>query len=84
MKAVEYTANISANGILPIPKEILGKLNVAKNSKIKVLLMYEEEPGKKDLARFCGKWEDARDAHAIVEEIYADRDKNIRSEGTEP
>ena len=84
MKAFEYTGNISANGILPLPKEILDKLNVPKNSKVKVLLMYEEELGKKDLARFCGKWEDARDAHAIVEEIYTDRDRNIRAEGTGP
>jgi hypothetical protein len=82
MKAIEYTANISENGVLPLPKEILQKLNVPKNSKIKVLLMYEDEPDKKDLARFCGKWRDARDAHAIIEEIYADRDRNIRSEGT--
>jgi len=82
MRAFEYTANISANGVLPLPKQILDKLNVPENSKIKVLLMVEEEPAKNDLARFCGKWEDARDAYAIVKEIYTDRDSNIRSEGT--
>jgi len=80
MKAVEYTTNISENGILPLPKEILKKLNIMKNSKVKVVLLYEDESGKKDLLRFCGKWQDERDAHEIIKELYADRDKNIRSE----
>lgn len=80
MKAVEYTTNISENGILPLPKEIFQKLNVMKNSKIKVVLLYEDESDKKDLLRFCGKWQDKRDVHAIIKELYADRDKNIRSE----
>ncbi|MBT3177898.1 MAG: hypothetical protein HOK24_10885 [Desulfobacula sp.] len=80
MKAVEYTTNISKNGVLLLPKKILQELNVMKNSKIKVVLLYEDEPGKKDLTRFCGKWQDKRDADTIIKEIYADRDKNIRSE----
>ena len=80
MKAVEYTTNISENGILPLPKEILKKLNIMKSSKVKVVLLYEDESGKKDLLRFCGKWQDERDAHEIIKELYADRDKNIRSE----
>ncbi|MBT4023751.1 hypothetical protein [Desulfobacula sp.] len=49
MKAVEYTTNISKNGVLLLPKKILQELNVMKNSKIKVVLLYEDEPGKKDL-----------------------------------
>jgi len=80
MKAFEYTTNISENGVLLLPKEILQELNVMKNSKIKVVLLYEDEPDKKDLTRFCGKWQDKRDANAIIKGIYADRDKNIRSE----
>ena len=51
-----------------------------KNSKIKVVLLYEDNPGKKNLTRFCGKWQDGRDAHEIIKEIYADRDSNTRSE----
>jgi len=70
------------NGVLPLPKEIFQELNVMKNSKIKVVLLYDDETGKKDLARFCGKWQDERDAHTIIKEIYADRDKNTRSEMT--
>ena len=80
MKAVEYTTNISENGVLLLPKEILQELNVMKNSKIKVVLLYEDETAKKDLTRFCGKWQDKRDANEIIKGIYADRDKNIRSE----
>jgi hypothetical protein len=80
MKAFEYTTNISENGVLLLPKEILQEMNVMKNSKIKVVLLYEDEPGKKDLTRFCGMWQDKRDANAIIKGIYADRDKNIRSE----
>ncbi|MDA3917971.1 MAG: hypothetical protein PF690_13505 [Deltaproteobacteria bacterium] len=68
MKAVEYTTTISEKGVLPLPKEILQELNIMKNSKIKVVLLYEGEPGKKDLARFCGKWQDERDAHTIIKE----------------
>ncbi|MDA3788116.1 MAG: hypothetical protein PF503_06440 [Desulfobacula sp.] len=80
MKAFEYTTNISENGVLLLPKEILQEMNVMKNSKIKVVLLYEDEPGKKDLTRFCGMWQDKRDTNAIIKGIYADRDKNIRSE----
>jgi len=47
---------------------------------MKVVLLYEDESGKKDLLLFCGKWQDERDAHEIIKELYAERDKNIRSE----
>jgi len=80
MKAFEYTTNISENGVLLLPKEILQEMNVMKNSKIKVVLLYEDEPDKKDLTRFCGKWQDKRDANAIIKGIYADRDNNVQSE----
>jgi hypothetical protein len=36
-----------------------------------------EKPKKKGLARFCGKWQDEREAEEIVTEIYGDRLKNI-------
>ena len=79
MKAVEYTTNLSENGTFLLPKKILQKLNAVKNSKIRVVLLYENEPDKNDLTKFCGKWQDKRNADTIIKEIYADRDKNIRS-----
>jgi hypothetical protein len=39
-----------------------------------------EQDQDDDLSRFCGKWQDDRDAEEIVSQIYADRAKNIRSE----
>ncbi len=83
MKAIEYTTNISTNGIFSLPKKFLQELNINKNSKVKILLLYEDEPVKKRLAKFCGEWQDERNAHDILKEIYSDRDKNTRSERTE-
>lgn len=80
MKAVEYTTNISKNGVLLLPREILQELNVMKDSKVKIVLLYDDKSGKKDLTRFCGKWQDKRDANEIIKGIYTDRNKNIRSE----
>ncbi len=39
-----------------------------------------EEEQENDLSRFCGKWQDDRDAEEIVSQVYAERAKNIRSE----
>jgi len=40
----------------------------------------EKEDQNDDLSRFCGKWQDDRNAQEIVSQIYADRRKNLRSE----
>lgn len=80
MKAIEYTADIPNNGLLSVPPEILKQINIKKNSKIKVLILYEEDSESKSLGRFCGKWKDVRNADSIVKDIYKDRESNTRSE----
>ena len=81
MKAIEYTANISENGVLPLPPEILKQLNIKKIKKVKILLLYDEKNEKK-LEKYCGKWRDNKSAQDIVKEIFSERQKNIRSEGS--
>jgi hypothetical protein len=82
MKALEYITNIPDDGILSLPPEILNKLNIKKNKKVKILFLYEEDNEKRNLKRFCGKWQDEKNVHDFVKEIYEDRAKNIRSENS--
>ncbi len=49
-------------------------INLAKNFDI------IEEDQDDDQTQFCGKWQDNRSADEIVSEIYAERERNIRSE----
>ncbi len=49
-------------------------INLVKNFDI------AEENQEDDLAQFCGKWQDNRSADEIVSEIYAERERNIRSD----
>lgn len=83
MKALEYTAEILNNGLLSVPPEILKQINIKKNSKVKVLILYEEDGEAKSLGKFCGKWKDERTADKIVEDIYFNRKNNTRSEDFE-
>ena len=82
MKALEYITNIPDDGIVSLPPEILNKLNIKKNKTVKILLLYEEDYEIRNLSRFCGKWQDEKNVHDFVKEIYEDRAKNIRSENS--
>jgi len=82
MQAIEYTTNVSPTGHFLLPPEILEKLHLKQKSKIKFLLLYEEETEKKGLNRFCGKWQDDKNPDEIINEIYESRSKNYRSEGS--
>ncbi|MGD9731575.1 MAG: hypothetical protein AB7U45_05270 [Desulfamplus sp.] len=86
MQVIEYTTDISSNGTFSIPAELFKKIQLKKNSQVRILVLYEEpsyqgeSPSKKGIKRFCGKWQDDRDAHEIIDEIYQSRSRNSRSE----
>jgi hypothetical protein len=44
------------------------------------IIIFNEKESQKSLSEFCGKWQDQRDADEIISEIYADREKNCRSD----
>jgi len=78
MNKNEYIAKVLPNGYLSLPSTIFSRLNLKVNSKIRILII--EETKKSGLNRFCGQWQDERDAEDIVSEIYSERNKNNRSE----
>jgi len=78
MNKNEYLAKVLPNGYLSLPPTIFSRLNLKVNSKIRILII--EDTKKRGLNRFCGQWQDERDAEDIVSEIYSKRNKNNRSE----
>jgi hypothetical protein len=76
MNKNEYIAKVLPNGYLSLPPTIFSSLNLKVNSKIRILIIEET----KGLNRFCGQWQDERDAEDIVSEIYSERNNNNRSE----
>ena len=76
----DYAAGIGQLNIedqLRLTEIIFANFRKMLNSRKSGLL--QEESGD-DLSRFCGKWQDDREAEEIVAQIYADRAKNMRSE----
>jgi hypothetical protein len=68
---------LSINGIYDgkkiIPKEPI-PVDKGKNFKVIITFIEPIEEEKIDLGKFCGIWEDNRDAKEIVEEIYKQRE----------
>lgn len=69
---------LSINGIYDgekiVPKE---PIPIEKGKNFKVIITFLEpvkEDEEIDLSKFCGAWEDERDAKEIVKEIYSQRD----------
>ncbi len=77
MSIIEYIAEILPDGHLSLPEEIRKKLNLKVHSRLHIALFPLKE--NKGLTRFCGKWQDKRDADEIIAEIINSREKNIRS-----
>ena len=80
MQAIEYITEMSPNGKFQIPLEFLKENHLDKNTKVKILLLFEEKKDKRNLNRFCGKWQDDRDVDELILEIYESRKGNIRSD----
>ena len=79
MKAITCNAELTPDGQLILPPEVVKQLNVKRKAKRRIIIFNEKE-SKKSLSEFCGKWQDQRDADEIISEIYADREKNCRSD----
>lgn len=80
MNAIEFVTTFPTQGQLAIPEEIFRQIRMKTHSPVRVLILYEEETDRQGLSRFCGAWQDDRDAEEIVAEIYADRQHNTRAE----
>jgi hypothetical protein len=78
MNKSECIVKVLPNGHLLLPPTIASQLNLEVNSQIRILII--EENKKRGLSRFCGQWQDERDAEDIVSEIYSARHQNNRSE----
>lgn len=79
METFEYIAEILPDGHLSVPDAIIKSLNLKSHSKLRISIL-PIETEKKNLTRFCGKWQDDRGANKIIEDIYKSRSKNNRSE----
>ena len=79
MKTISCTAELTPDGQLILPPEVVKELNVKSKAKRRIII-FNEKKSKKSLSEFCGKWQDQRDADEIISEIYAYREKNYRSD----
>jgi predicted aspartyl protease len=79
VKTISCTAELTPDGQLILPPEVVKELNV-KSKATRRIIIFNEKKSKKSLSEFCGKWQDQRDADEIIAEIYAHREKNYRSD----
>ena len=79
METIEYIAEVLPDGNLSVPDAIIKKLNLKSHSKLRISIL-PLETSKKGMSRFCGKWQDDREAEKIIEDIYKSRNQNTRSE----
>ena len=75
----EYITEISPNGYLPVPDDIIKKINTDSHTKLHISI-FPMEIKKKKLSWFTGKWQDNKTADEIVDMIYSDRNQNIQSQ----
>jgi len=79
MRTISCTAKVMPDGHLVLPPDVVKQLNVKRKTTRRILI-FNDKVQHGDLSRFCGRWKDDRDADEIIREIYADRDKNCRSD----
>jgi bifunctional DNA-binding transcriptional regulator/antitoxin component of YhaV-PrlF toxin-antitoxin module len=79
MKTISCNAELTPDGQLILPPEVVKRLNVKRKATRRIIILNDKE-SKKNLGEFCGKWQDQRDADEIIAEIYSDREKNCRSD----
>lgn len=80
MKAVEYVTEITPEGKINLPAEMLRNLTANQRTPVRVLLLFDEMPAPTQFPRFAGRWQDDRSAEMIVAEMREGRNANLRSE----
>ncbi|MCK4765311.1 MAG: hypothetical protein KAW12_24130 [Candidatus Aminicenantes bacterium] len=82
MKTITCEAELLPDGHLVLPPEVIKQIKTRSKKKPtkRRIIILTDEPRLHHLSRFCGKWQDERDADEIIAEIRADREKNVRSE----
>ena len=80
MKAVEYITEITPEGRINLPAEMLRNLTANQRTPVRVLLLFEAMPLPTQLPRFAGRWQDDRSAEVIGAEVQESRNGNLRSE----
>lgn len=80
MKVIEYTTDLSPEGHFTLPPAMLQQIDFPQSQKVRVLIIYEEVPPKRTLARFGGRWQDQRSADEIVAALYAEREQNVSAD----
>lgn len=82
MKTINCEAELLPDGHLVLPPEVVKQIKAKSNKRPtkRRIIIFTDEPRQHHLSRFCGKWQDDRNADEIIAEIRADRDKNLRSE----
>jgi hypothetical protein len=81
MKTIDCEARVLPDGHLVLPPEVAEKIKVKPDAiETRRIIIFEKNGQPTSLGRFCGAWKDERDADDIIEDIMADRRKNLRSE----
>jgi len=82
MKTIQCTVEVFPDGCMILPEDIVRKMNIKMKSRLRILILNEEKP-ENNLNRFCGKWQDDKDAEDIISDIYKNRKNNFRSDRIE-
>jgi len=83
MKTINCEAEVLPDGHLLLPPEVAVQIKIKPNSdnKRRIIILNDDEKTEPNrLSRFCGKWEDERDADEIIADIMEGRRSNIRSD----
>lgn len=84
MKTINCEAELQSDGHLVLPKEVVKqirtKVNKFKSITKRIIILPGNNNSTNRLSRFCGKWQDDREADEILTDIRSDREKNNRSD----
>lgn len=81
MKAIQCEVKVLPDGHLLLPAEIAEQIKPKTDTKTtRRIIILNEKTQSHRLSRFCGKWQDDRDADDIIAEIMVSRSNNVRSD----
>ncbi|MCP5053287.1 MAG: hypothetical protein GY940_39345 [bacterium] len=81
MKTIDCEVKVLPNGHLLLPPEVAERIKVKPDtSETRRIIIFDREAKSNCLSRYCGKWQDDRDADDIIAEIMEGRRTNNRSD----